>query len=249
MNKLFLNVKCEVGSTLLIDGDDARHLIKSLRYSVGDEVLVSNSVDSVYRCRVIEINKNSLETCVEEVFPLVKNNIKISLFQCIPKANKLELIIQKAVELGVQEITPVVSDNCVVKLNDEKSTLSKLDRWNKIALEAAKQCGRDDIPVVNMPIKFKQAIENMADMDLAILPYEAEDNYSIKSAIREKVNDDIVTVGFLVGPEGGFDPSEIEYAKMFEEIKICTLGNRILRCETAAISMMTIVNYELGDLN
>lgn len=257
MNKLFIPIKANKNDSFIVDGEDAKHLIKSLRFKVGDKVSVSNMEESIYDCEVSAIDKNQLELTVMNVKPAtIINPLKIVLFQCLPKSNKLELIIQKAVEVGVDCIVPTDSLNCVVKLNDNKAIDGKVQRWNKISLEAAKQCGRDDVPVVDEPVSFKEAVSRIKEMDLGILPYENERSHSIRDLLTyysDKVQDTIskkgfCTVGIIVGSEGGFDESEVKFAEE-NGLLICTLGKRILRCETAAIVTTSIVNYVLGDLN
>ena len=158
----------------------------------------------------------------------------------------MELIIQKSTELGVKEFIPVDMERCVSKITG-KDEAKKIDRWQKISEVAAKQSGRDMIPKVNGVMTIKQVCNVVNDYDLLIVPYERAEGYSFKDAIEElkKDNKEDYTIGIVIGPEGGFEPSEIELLKN-AGAKIVTLGKRILRTETVALAMSSVIMYELG---
>ena len=160
----------------------------------------------------------------------------------MPKADKLEWIIQKCTELGISEIVPVITDRVIVKL-DEKSTSKKLERWNKIALEASKQSGRQKVPEVKKPINLKNLVENISKYDILLFPYECEKETTLKSALRN-LDKKCKNIAILIGPEGGFSEEEVELFH-FENVKQVTLGPRILRTETAGLVTLAMLLYEL----
>ena len=167
----------------------------------------------------------------------------IHLFQGLPKADKLELIIQKCTELGVCEITPVEMNRCVVKL-EEKKKKSKTERWQAIAESAAKQSKRNLVPVVNTPLSFSALMKKTDEFDVFLVPYESEDNNTLKPLLKGKSPK---TISYLIGPEGGFSPEEIDYIKD-NQVPVITLGKRILRTETASIAVTSMLMYEIGDM-
>lgn len=167
------------------------------------------------------------------------------IFQGMPKAAKMDLIVQKCVELGVSEIIPTITDRVDVKLKGE---FKKLDRLNKIALEACKQSKRTVIPEVLEPMDFKEVLEKIDELDLMVIPYENATGYGIRAMVNSiEDKDSIKNVGIMVGPEGGFEESEIEALKE-KGAHIVTLGPRILRTETAGFTCISLIQYELGDL-
>jgi 16S rRNA (uracil1498-N3)-methyltransferase len=167
---------------------------------------------------------------------------KITLFQGVPKSDKLDFIIQKAVELGVAEIVPVYTERTVVKL-DEKKEKKKLERYNMISMSAAKQSGRGVIPTVKDYMSFKQALEYAKSFDMNIIPYEdakgIEESRRVISEIKGKKK-----LGVFIGPEGGFATKEVEFAKSIGA-RVVTLGNRILRTETAGLAVLSIIMFEI----
>ena len=163
----------------------------------------------------------------------------------MPKADKLELIIQKTTELGVSTVVPVVTERTVVKF-DEKDINKKVERWNKIAQEAGKQSGRQKIPVVEKPIKLKNLIENISKYDILLLPYECEKEMTLKAVLRN-LKEKCKNVAIFIGPEGGFSEEEVRLLSKLENVKTVTLGPRILRTETAGIATVAMVLYELQD--
>ncbi|MBO5004728.1 MAG: 16S rRNA (uracil(1498)-N(3))-methyltransferase, partial [Clostridia bacterium] len=195
-----------------------------------------------------EIEKEEIITKIlEKLQTSIESNVEIHLYQGLPKADKMELIIQKTIELGINSITPVEMIRCVVKL-DEKDAKKKIERWQKIAEVASKQSGRDIIPKINSIIKLKDIEKILADYDLLLVAYEKEENNTLKQELlnlkekmKEKSN---LNIAILIGPEGGISESEIEYLKQIET-KIITLGKRILRTETVALAMTSIILYEL----
>ncbi len=231
-------------------GDDVKHIYKVLRLSEGEKVVLNNCEGMEYLGEIQSITKN--EVIVKIVKELDINNesgIKVHLFQGLPKGQKMDLIVQKGTELGVAGFIPVTTARVDVKLKGE---FKKLDRLNRIALEACKQSKRSVIPQVKEVIDFNEAINELKKMDLIIVPYENAEDFGIKTLVRklERDNvdlDNINNVGILIGPEGGFEELEIDTLKE-QGAYIVTLGNRILRTETAGFTATALIQYELGDL-
>lgn len=227
-----------------IQGADANHISHVLRMKPGDIIRVSGeSGRKTYLCHIAEITRDEVIAAIDEVdtqeteFPH-----KVYLFQGLPKGDKMELVIQKAVELGVYEIIPVEMKNCVVKL-DEKRALNKLKRWQAIAESAAKQSKRTIIPQVQMPLPWKKALEMAKELDIALVPYENERGME---ATRETIRgiSETADIGVMIGPEGGFALEEIEAVNEAKLPRI-SLGRRILRTETAGLVTLSMLIYEL----
>lgn len=233
-----------------IIGNDVNHLKNVLRKKVDDKITVCNSDTSInYECIIIEIEENKI-ICkiVNEEESVSESKLNITIFQGLPKADKMELIIQKATELGVKNIVPVNTKRTIVKLKD-KDKQNKVSRWQKIAEVAAKQSGRDIIPKIENIIDISNLEFNEYDKILVL--YENEERVSIKDEI-EKIknsNKENLEIGIIIGPEGGLDDTEIEKLKLKSNVSVVTLGKRILRTETVALVVSGILMYELGDLN
>lgn len=231
-------------------GDDVKHIYRVLRLEEGDKVIINNCAGEEFLGEISNITKQ--EVSLKIIEKLNTNNesaVKIYLFQGLPKAQKMDLIVQKGTELGVLEFIPTITERVDVKLKGE---FKKLDRLNRIALEAAKQSKRSIIPTVTEPISFNDAIDRMKSMDLVIVPYENAQNFGIKTLINKFRNENvdlssIVKIGIFIGPEGGIEDFEIEKLKN-EGAYIVTLGNRILRTETAGFVAASLIQYELSDM-
>jgi len=228
-------------------GDDVKHLYKVLRLNEGDNIVLNNCIGEEFLGKINTITKTEVIVDIEEKLEINnESDVKIYLFQGLPKSQKMDLIVQKGTELGILEFIPTITERVDIKL---KGDFKKLDRLNRIALEAAKQSKRTIIPKVSNPINFNEAIERLKEMDLILVPYENQEGFGIKnlmSNLKEEKNN-IKTIGILVGPEGGFEYSEIEELKE-NGAQIITLGKRILRTETAGFVCASLINYELGDL-
>ena len=227
---------------VIITGSDVNHIKNVLRLKAGEEIAVRNGVDGKeYRCGIEEIAQDqiicSLRFIREEGVELPS---KIYLFQGIPKADKMELIIQKAVELGVFEVIPVAVKRCVVKL-DERKARAKVSRWQGIAEAAAKQCKRGIIPVVREPMTMKEAVSYAGEMDVKLIPYELAEDMSHTKKMIEAVRPG-QSVAVFIGPEGGFEESEVAEA-LAAGIEPVTLGKRILRTETAGFTVLSWLMY------
>lgn len=250
MHKFFIepyNISDTEGKIL---GDDVKHIYKVLRLSEGEEIVLNNCEGVEYLGKIQSISKS--EVIVDIIKKLDVNNeskVNVYLFQGLPKGQKMDLIVQKGTELGVVEFIPTITARVDVKLKGE---FKKLDRLNRIALEASKQSKRSIIPKVKEVIDFEEALNQLKEMDLTIVPYENAEDFGIKSLIRclAKENVDLDTmnnIGILIGPEGGFEEEEIKILKE-QGAYIVTLGNRILRTETAGFTATALIQYELGDL-
>ena len=190
-----------------ICGADVNHIKNVLRMRVGEPLLVSDGEDREYLCRICEIGKEHVMAQIEDVNgPCRELPVKVTLFQALPKGDKMETIIQKMVELGVCQIVPVRTKRCVVKL-DEKKAENKVKRWNTISLSAAKQSKRGIVPEVFHPVTFQQALEQAKQMDLVLIPYENAEGIAYTRSVLEKINPKM-QVGIFIGPEGGFTLEE-----------------------------------------
>lgn len=233
--------------SVIILGADVNHIKNVLRMKPGEEISVSNGKDGKeYRCGIVSLEADrilcELRFVKEDAVELPS---RVYLFQCLPKSDKMELIVQKAVELGVYRIVPVASKRCVVKLDDKKAA-SKIARWQGIAEAAAKQSKRAIIPQVEEVLSFAQAVKMAADMDVRLIPYELADGMEKTKAIIEGLKPG-QSIAVFIGPEGGFDETEIQ-AAVQSGVEPITLGKRILRTETAGMTMLSWVMYQLeGD--
>ena len=226
-----------------IFSDEAKHILNVMRMEIGDKLTICDGQSNDYLCRICETGKNCLKAKIEETTRSESEpKTKITLYQGLPKSDKMELIIQKCVEIGVCRIVPVITERAVVKIEKGAKEDKKTERWQKIAESAAKQSGRGIIPAVERPMKFKDAIEEAVKNGEAIIPYENEKDRGLKEFVK---NSKAENIGIFIGPEGGFDTKEIEFA-VENGVMSVTLGKRILRTETAGIVTSAIVLYELG---
>lgn len=245
MHKFFIDKKNISGEKLYITGDDVNHINKVLRLNAGNNILVCDGYGHEYTSKIIDINKKEI-ICkiIDEFDNLSEPPVMVTLFQGLPKAQKMEYIIQKSVEIGIFKIQPVITQRVVVK-TDGKDITNKLQRWRRISEEAAKQSNRGIIPEVPEPIAFEEAIEAVKSLDLSIVPYEKEKATGLKKILQYKQN--VKNVGVMIGPEGGFDELEIDKCIKAGVIPV-TLGPRILRTETAGIAALSMILYEIGDM-
>ena len=247
MHKFFTPKENFMDNKAKILGDDVKHLYKVLRLIEGDRIILNNCEGDEFSAIINSITKQEVILDIEEKLEINNESaIKVYLFQGLPKAQKMDLIVQKGTELGITEFIPTLTERVDIKL---KGDFKKLDRLNRIALEAAKQSKRTVVPKVLEPIEFEDALNKMKDLDLVIVPYENAENFGIKTLINSGKIDisKIKTIGILIGPEGGFEESEINKLKD-NGAYIVTLGSRILRTETAGFVATSLVQYELGDL-
>ncbi len=247
MPKFFVAGNQINNNKITIIGNDVNHIKNVLRQKSGDKITICDtSKEQDYLCKIDKIEEKSIDcNIIEKLENNTESNVKVTIFQGLPKADKLELVIQKSVELGAYDITPLQMKRCVVKLN-EKDKLKKIQRWQKISEVAAKQCGRNIIPKINNIVNVKEVCNLCNEYDIVLIAYENEKENTLKKELKnlKKLDKEEIKVAVIIGPEGGIAPEEIE---MFEEngAKIITLGNRILRTETVALSVLSIIMYEL----
>lgn len=221
-------------------GEDEKHIKTVLRAREGEEITLCDGEGMDYQCRIASLEQGVLLDILSKEVCETEPKTKITLYQGLPKADKMELIIQKCVELGVDRIVAVSTERAIVKL-DKKET-KKLERWQKIAEAAAKQSGRGKIPeICQQVLKFKEAVAEAKALDGAIIPYEKEEETGIRQFVQGFQGE---SVGVFIGPEGGFAEEEIALARE-NGITPITLGKRILRTETAGMTTAAILLYEL----
>ena len=230
---------------IYIEGLDVNHIKNVLRMKVGEALKVSDGNNRKYLCEIESMTAQQVcVRIVEEQQVDTELPSKIYLFQGLPKADKMELIIQKMVELGVYEIVPVSMKRSVVRL-DEKKARTKTARWNAISESAAKQSKRSIIPSVSEVLSFKQALERAKELDMLLLPYECAEGMEYTRMVVSKIKPG-QSVGIFIGPEGGFDGDELKLARE-AECNIITLGKRILRTETAGMMLMSVIMYNMEE--
>lgn len=242
MVRFFVSPEELTQDTIILSGENAAHA-KVLRLKAGEQVLVCDGQGYECRCAVESANAGEfiLSVC-ERCTSTSESNVKVSIYMAFPKADKLEHVIQKATELGAYEIVTFPSARCVSK-PDEKSLKKKLERWQKIAASAAEQSGRGRIPDVLVLPSFQTALKRAAEADLPIMFYENEHATTLRMVLE---SGKYQTVSLLSGPEGGLEATEVETAKEMG-LRICTLGRRILRCETAPLCGLSAVMYASGE--
>ena len=250
MPKFFVKNEQIKENEIIIIGQDVNHIKKVLRAKIGDELQIGNSQNGDnFLCKIKNLEEEKILCGIEQKLEeRVESNIEVTIFQGLPKADKMEYIIQKSVELGVHDITPVEMKRCVVKLN-EKDKIKKIDRWKKISEVAAKQCGRDIIPEINSVISVSDLCSKIKDYDIVFVAYENEH----KNTLKEKLthlhksivgNNFNIKIGVVIGPEGGLEEKDVDTLKE-NGAEIITLGKRILRTETVALNVLSIIMYEL----
>ncbi len=251
MHRFFVEKSQVQNDIAFITGDDGKHLEKVLRLKEGDAIEVVVGEEQEYSGEITASEGKTHEVRLLE--PLDKQRespLKITLYQGLPKASKMELIIQKAVELGVHRIVPVINERSVVQLKTEKDRLKKQERWQKIAYEAAKQSKRLIVPKVTLPVKFSEAFGNLSE-NAQVVAYEDEKKRGLKDLPflnrNKSLKSSLASIGLWIGPEGGFTKEEIERIKDKGGHSV-TLGPRILRTETAGLALITMMQYESGDL-
>ena len=240
MPKFFFHKNDISRGQIQLFGEDEKHIKTVLRAREGEEITLCDGEGVDYQCRIASLERGVLLDILSKEVCETEPKTKITLYQCLPKADKMELIIQKCVELGVDRIVAVSTERAIVKL--DKKEAKKLERWQKIAEAAAKQSGRGKIPEIGQQVlKFKEAVAEAKELDGAIIPYEREEETGIRQFVENFKGE---SVGVFIGPEGGFADEEIALAQE-NGITPITLGKRILRTETAGMTTTAILLYEL----
>ena len=227
-----------------ITGDDAHHIGNVLRMRTGEELTLCDGNGTDYTAELEQISKTDISARIlSSAASDTEPPVEVWLFQALPKASKMEYIIQKCTELGVSRIVPCVMSRCVVKLDGDTAMRKKVERWQSVAKEAAKQSERGIIPTVEMPMTLKQAITAIGGMDIGFAAYEKEETGSLRSVLTDKQSPK--SIGYLVGPEGGISDNEAQQLAD-AGIPAITLGKRILRTETAGEAVLAMIMYQIG---
>lgn len=228
-------------------GNDVRHIKKVLRLKEGQELEICDGEGMDYRVFIKTIENEKINTIIKELYPSKsESNIRITLYQGLPKSMKMDIIIQKCTELGIHSIVPISTKRTIVKIENPKAETKKIERWQKIAYESAKQSKRGIVPHISKIKKLENIWGELIDNDLNIIAYENENKVGLKQILYNNATT-IKNIGIIIGPEGGFEEQEIEKA-ISNEVLPFTLGPRILRTETAGFAALTIVMYALGDI-
>ena len=227
-----------------ITGSDVNHMKNVLRMKQGEQLTVCDGAGMEYICQIEEfLGGEVILLILDRKQASTELPVRLKLYQGLPKKDKMELIIQKAVELGAVEIIPVMTKRCIVKLEDEKKEAKKIERWQAIAESAAKQSGRGIIPKVSRVISYGEALKVAISEGMSLIPYElAQGMTSLKEVAKKACKETVVSV--FIGPEGGFEEAEIEKAKECGVVPV-SLGKRILRTETAGFTTLSILMYEI----
>ena len=242
MVRFFVTARELLEERPILTGENAQHA-KVLRLKPQEEVLLCDGEGQEALCRILTFESGKPELEVMERRPsLTEARVSVSVYMAFPKADKLEHVIQKATELGACEVIVFPSSRCVSR-PDEKSIQKKLDRWQKIAASAAEQSGRGCIPEVIALSSYQKALSRAAEADLSILFYENEEAHTLRSALESKTYQ---SVSLMTGPEGGLEEKEVAEA-LNNGLQVCTLGTRILRCETAPLCALSAVMYASGE--
>lgn len=245
MHQFFVTPMQVKEDRIYIEGQDVNHIKNVLRMKAGEQLKISDGNNKRYLCEIETMTAQ--EVCVRIIEEQQVNTelpSKIYLFQGLPKGDKMELIVQKAVELGVYEVIPVATKRAVVKL-DEKKAAKKVERWNGIAESGAKQSGRNVIPSVTKVMSYKEALAYAKELDVILIPYELAEGMAETKQVIEGIKKG-ASIGVFIGPEGGFETAEVEQA-IESGAKAITLGRRILRTETAGLTTLSILMYHLEE--
>lgn len=246
MHRFFADETGIANGTARLNAEDSRHALRVLRLDVGDEVeLVCEPAH--YLAGIAAIEDGIVTVAIRGELRPTEARTQVTLYQGLPKADKMELIAQKATELGVYAIRPVAMERCVVKL-EGKDAGKKVERWQKIAREAVKQCARTAVPEVLDVKKLAQLKEEFAKLDVLIVPWEEARDGSVRDALAPFEGREALSIGILIGPEGGISQKEAQWLAENADAKLVTLGPRILRTETAGIASLTMVMAYRGEM-
>ena len=243
MQHFFVTPSQVKGEKIYVEGMDVNHMKNVLRMRCGEELMVSDGNNLKYRCSVEGYEEEqAVLRILEEMDVDTELSSRIYLFQGLPKQDKMELIVQKAVELGVYRVIPVSTRQAVVRL-DQKKAGKKAERWQQIARSAAKQAKRGYVPEVAFPMSYREALEAARELDVILIPYELAKDMKETKEIIERIRPG-KSVGIFIGPEGGFEKEEVELALEYGAMPV-TLGRRILRTETAGMAMLSVLMFHL----
>jgi len=243
MSRFFVPKENIKGNLIYVDGREARHILNVMRMKGGDKVLVFDGTGKEYTGFIKEAKQKSLvveiisvETPVKEKFP------QITLAQSIPKKERMDYIVEKSTELGVESIMPIISERSVVDPACDGQQ-KKIERWKRLTVEASKQCGRADVPEVKGIRKFYDIIYEISDYDLALMAYISRGTTHLRDAISGFTSGKVI---LFIGPEGDFTPDEVKMAEQSENVKFVTLGERVLKSDTAGLYILSVLNHEFS---
>ena len=243
MSRFFVDSSAIGDGLIRIEGLDARHILQVLRMKCGDPVTVCDGAGTEYFCRILTAESGALTAeILKSEASAQELPVQITLYQGLPKKDKMDLIVQKAVELGASEIVPVMMKRTIVKLDDPKKEEKKTERWNAVAKSAAEQSGRGRIPLVRPVVTFAEAVREAGAMDAGLLPYECADGMSRSMEVVKRAAA-CGSVAVFIGPEGGFEEDEVKLAEEAGIVPV-TLGKRILRTETAGLCILSLLMAE-----
>lgn len=237
-------------NTITIIGEDVRHIRNVLRKQIDDIIEICDQDNNKsYICKITELKDDQIISEIIDELIEERNNIKVDIYQGLPKSDKMELIIQKSIELGANSIIPVRMKRCVVKI-EKKDENKKIERWQKISESAAKQCGRNFIPEIKQIVSIEDIVKLKQNYDEIIVAYENARDNKLKDVLIEikktKKKDNEIKIAIVIGPEGGLEDEDVRLLEQ-NGAKIITLGTRILRTETVALNMLSIIMYELDN--
>ncbi|MBL0388364.1 16S rRNA (uracil(1498)-N(3))-methyltransferase [Tumebacillus sp. ITR2] len=245
MQRYFVQPDAIADGRIAITGDDVKHIVRVMRMEAGEEVIVCDGLGHAFRVELTDLGDTTVTgRVVEELVHSPESRVKITLAQGLPKGDKMELIVQKGTEVGINRFVPVDMARCVVQY-DAKKEQKRRDRWQKIAKEAAEQAHRNLVPSIAEPMSFKQVMNSLDGFDLVVVPYEGEKARSLREVLADAPDAQHICV--LIGPEGGIADSEVETALSRGALPV-TLGPRILRTETAGLVAATCIYYHYGEM-
>lgn len=244
MYRFYVEKSAVTGSDIVLTGEDNNHIRNVLRMRPGEEITVCDGEGTDYHCRLAELTRESVRAeILGQAASGTELPVRLVLFQGMPKKDKMEFIIQKAVELGAAEIVPVMTKRTVVRLEDEKKEAKKIERWQAIARAAAMQSMRGVIPKVSSVMRFSEGLKAAGELDALLIPYEhAEGISQTKRVLSQLAADGVRSIGIFIGPEGGFEEDEVQQAQAAGAACV-TLGHRILRTETAGMTMLSLLMF------
>jgi len=244
MQKFFIPNDNIDKNTAIIKGQDARHIAKVLRMCIKDKILFTNGKGIDFSSTITKLSPKEIALTIDNTYSSeVESPVKITVFQGMLKDKKMDTLIRHLTELGISAWTPFFCERSIPK-PDEKRVDSRLKRWEKITIEALKQCNRSIIPEINKPATFTDIIEKTAPFDLKITFWENASLPINKLKLQQK---NIETIGILIGPEGGFSKKEVDFAEN-AGFQVCGLGPRILRAETASLTACSLIQHYFGDI-
>lgn len=247
MYRFFIEPEQVHNKVIEIIGSDVNHISNVLRLKISDEVTISDGQGTDYYCIISEILKETINLAIQyQCDSTYELNKQMTLFQGLPKKDKMEWIIQKSVELGVHGIVPVKMKRAIVKL-DDKTAAKKQTRWQNISASAAKQSKRSIIPEVSLPVTYREMLLRLSEMDLILVPYESAKGMTYTREVLSNLSG-YDKIGIIIGPEGGFDDNEIQQLEEMDA-KIISLGKRILRTETAGMTLLSYLMIQLEEDN